>query len=39
MILLLFHMINQIETTRIHYINDTLIANLIEWYINYYRKK
>ena len=30
MILLLFHMINQIEMTRIHYINDTLIANLIE---------
>lgn len=31
MILLLFHMINQIEITQIHYINDTLIANLIEW--------
>lgn len=30
MILLLFHMINQIEITRIYYINDTLIANLIE---------
>lgn len=31
MILLLFHMINQIEITRMLYINDTLIANLIEW--------
>lgn len=31
MILLLFHMINQIEITRVLYINDTLIANLIEW--------
>lgn len=31
MILLLFHMINQIEITQIRYINDTLIANLIEW--------
>lgn len=31
MILLLFHMTNQMETTQIHYINDTLIANLIEW--------
>lgn len=31
MILLLFHMINQIEITQIHYINDMLIANLIEW--------
>ena len=31
MILLLFHMINQIEITRIHCINDTLIAYLIEW--------
>lgn len=31
MILLLFHMTNQIEITQIHYINDTLIANLIEW--------
>lgn len=30
MILLLFHMINHIEITQIHYINDTLIANLIE---------
>ena len=30
MILLLFHMINQIEITQKHYINDTLIANLIE---------
>ena len=31
MILLLFQMINQIEITQIQYINDTLIANLIEW--------
>lgn len=39
MILLLFHMTNQMETTQIHYINDTLIADLIECDINYYRKK
>ena len=31
MILLLFHMTNQMETAQIHYINDTLIADLIEW--------
>ena len=31
MILLLFHMINQIEITRIHYINDALIDYLREW--------
>ena len=23
--------LNQMETTQIHYINDTLIADLIEW--------